>query len=340
MSRKNTWVFIIMLLLGGGILWWSMRGVNSADLQSSLATLKWGWVLVAVLAMVIYLLLEAVVVKILVDSKQETISWDNAIRVPLVEQLGNGITPFSSGGQPMQLIMLVRAGIDIGRASSILLMKFIVYQAMIVVNFIGALIIGYNYLQAHLHQMAWLVIFGFVIHLFVVSSLLLVMYWPTLTDRLVRLCLVPVKWFSPKRYTDWLSLLQDKMDNFHKESVRMGHDFKTLGKVVLATFLQLLFYYAIPYFILLALGQVHTNLIFVMALHILIVMVISLFPIPGGSGGAEAGFAMLFASFLPNSGALVLAMLIWRLITYYFGMFAGILAFNLPRIRKKQCRMS
>lgn len=335
MSRKNTLVFVGMLLLGGIIFWWSMRRVDGQQLQNSLQMLNWGWISIALGAMIIYLLLEAMIVKVMVDSNKESISWYNAIRVPLVEQLGNGITPFSSGGQPMQLIALAQTGMDVGRASSVLLMKFVVYQSMIVVNFILALIIGFQYLTTKLHQMTLIVVLGFLIHLVVVTLLLLVMYSPKITQQLVEICLKPIRWFSKKRYQIWRSRAQDKIDNFHEESLRMGRDVRTLFKVIVLTLIQLLFYYAIPYFILLALGQSHANLVFVMSLHVLIVMVISLFPIPGGAGGAEVGFSMLFSSFLPNAGALVLAMLIWRVITYYFGLFVGIIAFSIPAQRRK-----
>ncbi len=55
-------------------------------------------------------------------------------------------------------------------------------------------------------------------------------------------------------------------------------------------------------------------------------MIISLFPIPGGAGGAEYSFSVLFSSFIGANSKLVLAMLLWRLLTYYFGMFAGMFA--------------
>ena len=89
---------------------------------------------------------------------------------------------------------------------------------------------------------------------------------------------------------------------------------------------QLFFYYAIPYFIMLALGIDHINFVMVLSLHVLIFMIISLFPIPGGAGGAEYSFSVLFASFIHSNTKLVLAMILWRLLTYYFGMFAGIVA--------------
>ncbi|TYC47969.1 flippase-like domain-containing protein [Weissella muntiaci] len=328
MSRRNRYVFSVMLIVGIAIFYWSFRTVNLKQAWLIIENANWGWLLVALLAMGVYLLMEAIVVKVFVDTQNAKLSWGQALRVPLVEQFGNGITPFSTGGQPMQLIALAQAGIDAGRASSILLMKFVVYQGMIVVNFILALIVGYNYVADKLHAWALFILFGFVIHLVVIVGLLLVMYWPAFTRSIVMAILAPVKWFSKQKHQAWQQLLDEKIDNFHEESRRISRDWGALLKTIGLTFVQLFFYNLIPYFILLGLGATHAHIILVTALNVIIVMIISLFPIPGGAGGAEIGFGLLFSPFL-SSAVLILAMMIWRLITYYFGMFAGIIAFNI-----------
>jgi uncharacterized protein (TIRG00374 family) len=64
----------------------------------------------------------------------------------------------------------------------------------------------------------------------------------------------------------------------------------------------------------------------VTSLNVLIFLVTSLFPIPGGAGGAEFGFTALFAKFIPTHSKLILAMLIWRILTYYLGLFLGMIA--------------
>ncbi|WP_165314780.1 lysylphosphatidylglycerol synthase transmembrane domain-containing protein [Weissella sagaensis] len=328
MTRRNSIVFVLMMIAGVGIFYWSFKSVSMKQLVHDLGNANWWWLLVAVLAMVVYLLIESVVVKIFVDDSHGKLSWPNAVRIPLVEQFGNGITPFAAGGQPMQLITLIQAGVDPGRAGSILLMKFVVYQAMIVVNFFIAMIVGYEFIADKLKAWAWFLVLGFLVHFIVIVGLLLVMYWPSLTRTLVKIGFKPVQWIKPDKVTEWQSLVNEKIDNFHSESVRMSHDWLVLIKTIMLTLVQLLVYYLIPYFILLALGAEHVNIILVMSLHVLIVMVISLFPIPGGTGGAEIGFSMIFSTFLPNAGLLVCAMVLWRIITYYLGMFAGIIAFN------------
>ena len=59
----------------------------------------------------------------------------------------------------------------------------------------------------------------------------------------------------------------------------------------------------------------------------------SFVPIPGGSGGLEYGFVAFYGTFI--SGSLLSAvMLVWRFITYYFGMIIGALAFYIKKVKE------
>ena len=327
MSRKNWLALVAMLLIGGGIVAYSLRTVNLRLLVQDFFTLNWWWMLVALACICLYLILEGVVVKIFMNNHHADFTWKDALRLPPIEQLFNGITPFSTGGQPAQLVAMLQCGVDGGLASSVLLMKFVVFQAMIVINFLISLLIGFHFIAEKLHALSLLVLLGFVIHLAVIVGLLLVMYWYGFTKRALNLLIKPCAWFmKPQRYERLRISLNEKVDSFYQESLRMKEEYGKMAKVCLVTLCQLFFYYAIPYFIMLALGVHGMNFIMVISLHVLIFMIISLFPIPGGAGGAEYSFSVLFASFIGSGTKLVLAMILWRLLTYYFGMFAGMVA--------------
>ncbi|MFC6260756.1 lysylphosphatidylglycerol synthase transmembrane domain-containing protein [Levilactobacillus fujinensis] len=331
MSRRNKWVLTLMLLLGIAIFAFSLRDIKFSVLINDFVHINFWWFGVAILCMVLYLGLEAVIVKVFISDRIEGFTFKDALRIPMVEQLFNGITPFSSGGQPAQLIALMQTGVDAGKASSVLLMKFVVYQSMIVINFLIALVIGFNDIQDKLHALVWLVVFGFTIHLAVIVGLLMVMFWHAFTKKMVGIVLYPCRWFMKKdRFTRMESNINGKIDSFYHESVRISGQGKLMFKIFVITFFQLMFYYLIPYFIMLALGYTTANIVMVTSLHVLIVMVISLFPIPGGSGGAEYSFEMIFRSYISSNSKLVLAMILWRLLTYYFGMLTGLVAMVIP----------
>lgn len=327
MSRKNWIALVVMMLIGGGIIIYSLRTVNLHLLVRDFFTLNWGWMLVALICICLYLGLEGVVVKIFMNNRHPDFTWKDALRLPPIEQLFNGITPFSTGGQPAQLIAMLQCGVDGGLASSVLLMKFVVFQAMIVINFLISLLIGFHFIAEKLHALSLLVLLGFMIHLGVILGLLLVMYWYNFTKRAMNILIRPCGWFmKTERYERMRVTLNEKVDSFYQESLRIKQEYRKMAKVCVVTLFQLFFYYAIPYFIMLALGVHGMNFIMVLSLHVLIFMIISLFPIPGGAGGAEYSFSVLFASFIGSGSKLVLAMILWRLLTYYFGMIAGMVA--------------
>ncbi|MCI1348279.1 MAG: flippase-like domain-containing protein, partial [Pediococcus pentosaceus] len=198
MSRRNKVVLAVMILAGIIIFGFSLRNVNLNQMARDVVHLNMWWLLVALGCIVLYLGLEAVATKMLIQSNGDRLSWRDAIRIPLIEQLFNGITPFSSGGQPAQLVALMQNGIEGGRASSVLLMKFVVFQSMVVINFIFSLLIGFQYLEEKIRFLSWFVLFGFLIHLAVIIGLLMIMYWHNFTKRLISAIFIPIKHFVSK----------------------------------------------------------------------------------------------------------------------------------------------
>ncbi|KRM21373.1 hypothetical protein FC90_GL001425 [Latilactobacillus graminis DSM 20719] len=327
-----------MLLIGCGIFAYESRTIVLKQLVINISHLKLGWLLVALLCMLVSWLFEALVLRIFLKGRTEHFSLFNALRIPLIAQLFNAITPFSSGGQPAQLVALMQSRVEAGQASSVLLMKFIVYQFMVLVNFLLSMSIGFSQVSKHFDTLSILITFGLIVHVVVLAVLLLIMYYNRFTKQLVDWLLMPAGWFvSQKRVTEWRTILMAKIDTFYAESLHLKREKKKLIKGCFLTLGQLFFYYSVPYFVLLALGIAHVNYLEVIVLHIMIVMIVSLFPVPGGSGGAEYSFKTLFATFIPSSSKLVLGMLLWRLFTYYLGMFMGIGALAVkPRVTDKK----
>ena len=64
------------------------------------------------------------------------------------------------------------------------------------------------------------------------------------------------------------------------------------------------------------------------------IMIIGSFvPIPGGTGGLEYGFTQFYGNFLSGS-VLAAVMLVWRFITYYFGIIVGVIALYFKRVKE------
>ena len=98
--------------------------------------------------------------------------------------------------------------------------------------------------------------------------------------------------------------------------------------MILVNLIALSFLYIIPMFVLFAMGDFSSLNVFNTIITSAYVMLIGSFvPIPGGTGGLEYGFVKFYGTFIGGS-VLTSIMLIWRFITYYFGLIIGAIAFN------------
>ncbi len=134
-----------------------------------------------------------------------------------------------------------------------------------------------------------------IIHVTVIVGLLLVMYYYRFTRKLLHWAMKPVGWFMGAERRDvkeleWVA----KIDTFYAESLQLKQAKRKVIWASILTMVELLMYYSVPYFVLLSLHVSDVNIIEVMALHVMIVIITSIFPVPGGSGGAEYSFKTIF----------------------------------------------
>lgn len=91
----------------------------------------------------------------------------------------------------------------------------------------------------------------------------------------------------------------------------------------LLSLLEYLVEYSILFFIYSAFNGFDAGIYFeLLSISVIIELASNSIPLPGGSGLAELSFSTIFAS-LFDSGVLFWALIIWRLITYYSYLFAG-----------------
>ena len=335
MSKTDKVSAIVVVILTGVVVYFLTTELRGKGYQLNLALkhLDWRWLVGGLVMMLLSILLEAIATYVMLNkSDRHKTSVIALLRVPLLNLLGTGLTPFATGGQPAQLFGMTRAGVEAGRAMSVILMKFLVYQVVVVVFFIIGYFSAEHFIYGQVDPtFANFIPFAIAIHAVVIIGILLVMFWPALTLKLVDM-VAPMfqKMLSRERYDKLLSTVTQKVANFHHESRRVISSWESLVGATVFTVLQLMVFYLIPYFVIRAFGYAQVNPWLIITMNIMIVMVISLFPIPGGVGGAELSFQLLFSPFVKNPATLILVILIWRLITYYFGLFAGIIAYMVP----------
>ena len=259
--------------------------------------------------------------------------YKNSILLTLRTQFFNAVTPFATGGQPYQIYYLNQCDIDVAASTSIVIENFIVYQIALVVLGIIALVennVFHIFSKNYLLQK--LIALGFLINTVVIVVMFLVAFNKKMNKKLVN--------FGINLLTK-LKIVKDKqaklkewdlaINRFHKSAKKLLSDKKTFILNIFYNFLALICLYLIPYFIICSVGlndSISTNTTIITSAYVMIIG--SFVPIPGATGGLEYGFMAFYSNFIGGS-KLNAVMLVWRFITYYFGIIMGSLALNIKR---------
>ena len=127
------------------------------------------WLAASLGMMLLYWLLEAVILHLAVKRLHPQQRFSSTFHTSMIGQFFNCVTPSASGGQPMQALHMVKAGVPLGVASSSLLVKFIVYQGTLTLYSLMILLFHYRSFADKINGFGVLILIGFFISAAVVG---------------------------------------------------------------------------------------------------------------------------------------------------------------------------
>jgi uncharacterized protein (TIRG00374 family) len=324
---------ILPVIIGlGVVLWLILRNVNINVLKEIVFT--WNsafWLFAAFMLVVLRTYFYILRIRGLTNND---LTWMQSFRIIMLWEFSSAITPSTVGGTALAVIFLHKEGINTGRSTAVvlatsfldelyfvimlpLLLLFMGWRSLFITslqgtgtgflnNLVAVAAIGYGII------LAWVLFSGY--GLFINPS--------AVKKLIVAIFRMPLlrKWktSAEKGGND---LIESSME-LKKESVSFW------TKAVLSTFLTWTARYWVVNAILLAFFKIGDHfLIFARQLVLWIIMTIS--PTPGGSGFAELILGKYLSDLIPadpvHAGGVALAMaLIWRFISYYPFLIAGI----------------
>lgn len=318
-TKRNTIVLLIIIAI---VLFFIMKDDFNEIIDNLILANKW-LILLTVGLVFIYWLLRAFSLYLIVKRYKKNIKFSKMFNQILITQFFNGITPFATGGEPMQVYMLTKSGIRVANATNIIVQEFIMYQIALVL--IGILALGLNFafdvcvLNPVLEN---LIILGFIINIIIGLFLLFVSFSKKFSSFVVKVGLrfgFKLKFIKDieKSRESW----NEKLKDYHESGDMLKKNRILFVTCVLINFIALLMFYIIPYFIFISLGY-DVGFMQVLVSSAFILIIGNFVPIPGGSGGIEFGFLEFFKPFCPT-GPLKSALIIWRSVTYFLGIILG-----------------
>lgn len=326
--KKNS---IILLIITVVVLVCVLKD-DFGNIVNTLSGANYGWIIIALLCFFVGIGFEAKAYQEIIQGYEYEYTFKKSYRMLLITKFFNGITPFSSGGQPMQIYMLKKDGIRLTKATNIIIQNFIIYQAALVIFGIIAILINNSLkLFTEVNLLKQLVTIGFLINTLVMVGLVVISFSSKFNHFIVNKSISILSKFKlVKDKEKTLAKWREKVDDFHEGAEYLKKNKMLCFRTFIYNMIYLTLNYVMPYFVILALASTSTDAtpLKTICASAYVLIMGSFVPIPGASGGIEYGYLRFFGNFITGT-LLKASLLIWRTISYYLPMLVGGVLFNI-----------
>lgn len=317
--------------------------MNTAEPSSVLKLIRRvdkGFIALGIISLLVYIVLEALMIHLMLNhDSDKRYPWISALKATVIGQYFNLVTPFSSGGQPMQLHAMVKDGISLKQGTAVLVNKFLVFQIGVTVYSVVLVFLRWVVFHQGLPVTSALVYLGISVNCMGLAGITLSIFRPNALKGLVTIILHHLHRFRfIKRGVYWITWSHHKIDDYTahiRDMMGMGH---IVFPVVVLTWIQLTAYFSIGWFVYRAMGLSGSSYLSILTLQAILFTSVAFIPTPGSAGAAEGGFYLLFSAIF-SPGKVGGGILLWRGISYYLNMVitgALTLVFTLKQIVYRQ----
>lgn len=330
-KKYSGYLFFVFLIGATALV--ILTQVDPETFVKTIAQANGYFLLLGIGCVFIYWLLEAFMLLKLMhrENPEEKIGF--AWTVTIVGQYYNLITPSATGGQPLQLYEMARKKYGFGAGTAVLVQKYALYQVSVTFMAIIATIISITKLHQSLDAAKWLIGIGLIVNIAGVVLIFILAFSPKAAKSIMMGCVVfLLKIHVLKNAAKYY----EKVDHFINEyqiaiEALKSHKMETF-RLFLISIVQILALYSVNYCVYRSLGLSETNAITIISLQAILYVAVAFVPTPGASGGAEAGFLLLFGP-IYGPGNTAVAMILWRFITFYFVILFGGIYLSIHSIR-------
>lgn len=335
-KRKYGWVGMILLLavIGLGIFLMFkitelLPGGGIKEIGSVLSNVDYKYFTISIALAILIPILVMIEYGIVSHSLTKKISPKAIAKTTFVGKYYDFITPFSTGGQPMQIHTLHKHGYDGATSSAIILIRYSVNIVCWLLVGLALMIGGFSVLNivADGTSKSFLLIAGIIgicINLLLPLSVLIFVLFPKFANGSTKLFI---------KIGAKLHIIKDPAKSFQK-ALKTVHDFrmcfKTISKkpvhfilLIVVSIIEYSITFALPFFVIMSLKNIPwSNVWDVSVLNVFSTFAVSFIPTPGNAGGMEISSALAFQAVAAEVS--VYAVLIWRFFTYYIYILIGI----------------
>lgn len=153
--------FVLILVIFVGLFIYMIKVDGIDNIKALLHQVDYQWVVIGLVCLAIHWICEASNLHTPIKKMYSNQTFANSFKVSMIGQLFNNITPFSTGGQPMQAYELTKTGKRVSDSLSAMAMKFIITQTALVVSTIIVVCFEFSFFANLMQNYIWIAIVRF-----------------------------------------------------------------------------------------------------------------------------------------------------------------------------------
>ena len=340
--RKNIAGFCFLILLSVGVYVFIQKCFDLEDIIAAAADADIAGILCGMFFVCCHLVLGAAALMTIIQSLGDKVSLKRCIRYLGIETFYSSITPSASGGQPVEMIQMVKDGISLSSATITMLLETIIYRIVLLVLGVFVMAINWDVIFSGNCVVIILFIVGLVINCGVVSLLLTLMYSK---EFLVTIVTNIIKFFARfkliRQPSKKIRKFQHLYANYHESAQYIRNNRKVVLKTSVYTLFQRLALFSVPYTVYLAYGGGDKNWLDFLTVAVVLAISVDSMPFPGGTGLAEFVLATVYRHIYTGDLVLSATLLCRGIQFYWYLLIAGMLTaytFIREKARKRASR--
>ena len=313
--------FALIVIICVGLFVYMVHTDGIDNIVSLLKQVDYKWVAIGLIFLALHWFCEALNVHLSIKRMYKDQSLTNSIKVGMIGLLFNNITPFSSGGQPMQAYELYKTGKRVSDSMSALAMKFAITQTALVLTTIVISLFQFDFFMNIMKDYVWVAILGFGINILAIIIVILLGINKNIIKKISNGIIIILSKIKIVKHPDELKEKMSKsIDNFSEQFKAM--DRGLVIKMFIVAVIETLLYYSLTYTVYRAFGNYGVSYWQIIPIQAFLLLIMTFIPTPGSGLGAEGGFLLLFNSIL-KEGTINMSILFWRIYTFYLPIIVG-----------------
>ena len=320
MSKKKILYSILFFLIIITATFYSV--FSNTSLSSMIENLKYisfGYGTICIVLATLYFVFQGWYTKIIFKSLNVNISLPKGIYYSIIEFFFSGITPSSTGGQPVQIYYMAKDKIPIRKSLIVIILGTIYFKLFMVIFAIIVLLFKWDFIINQGTLFIVLFFLGLVIDsLLIIGCYLLLFHSQAIKKLLTFVYKIKTK-LTGKNDENKVNEL---IENYRKETDYINNHKKEVFVSLILTFFQRIFLFSIAFVIYKAFGFNEYSYIDLLVIQIGVQLAIEGLPLPGGTGVSEHLFNTIFISIFGASLAST-GMFLTRLFSFYLPLLVS-----------------